>query len=391
MKKKIMAILTAIFMVVAMVTIPVSAATETKSWTAGGFNIGKATFYFTAPTVLATKKTVVKYRLVYETDANGAYVRDAEGKRIVKEQISERQKLAPDGTKQIKRNSEGVPELDADGKEIPVMEKISGALFAFIAPVDSFIVNFAQSGNLMAVNGDLWFTMFPKAKTFLTGIDDGDVLKTTNAVEFSGVTDPTDDYETLNPNIIGNVGVNKITLEVDAVGDPQFASLAGIIDGDPQQQNEIILTIDSTLKDINENPTTTKGKIVGTFKSRTTKGAADFVNKSAKTAVLLELTPTEVLTGNHELYLNFSVKVPQPEEARYPDTKSVKTGEYTFIIVPAMQKVGDTNLPTGTPGIVIAPKTPVWLYLAIGGGALVLIAGVTVVLILAKKKKNTPI
>lgn len=390
MRKKIMAILTAIFMIATMVAIPVSVSAEnTKLWTAGGFKIGKATFYFSAPTVIDMKTEKTKSRLVYQTDEAGNYVRDAEGKRQVIQTITERQKVAPDGSLQIKRNKEdGTPILDADGNTIPITEPIAGALLSFKAPVASFIVNFAETGKATCVEGDLWYALFPKAKAFITGIDDGDILKTINPLSFSGVADPTDDYETLNPNIASDVGVNKITLELEAVGDPQFASLAGIIDGDPQQQNEIVLTTDSTLKDINQNATTTKGKIVGTFKSRTTLGAADFVNKSAKTTVILELTPTETIKGDHDLYLNFIVKVPQPDAARLPETKSVTTGKYTFVSNVEMQKIVINTLPPTTPPLKSSDTSNLWLYLSIGGGALVLIAVGAVVLVLAKKKKN---
>ncbi|NLA52433.1 MAG: hypothetical protein GX860_09990 [Alcaligenaceae bacterium] len=183
--------------------------------------------------------------------------------------------------------------------------------------------------------------------------------------------------------------ITKITIEIDALGTTLYE---GNPEEDPQQQNEIILTIDgwyeqiladqhNAKKDKKGNilePEKIKGQIVTTVKSVTTKTEANFTDKEKVTykSIELDLTEEELnsLPPQAYVYLTFKINHHQPEEA-YNEKQTEK-----LICIQVPDPVFEEQV-----------KETDWLLIgAIGGGAfVVVVAEVIIIAAVATRKKKT--
>ncbi|MGI6529335.1 MAG: hypothetical protein ACOX3J_06585 [Clostridia bacterium] len=184
--------------------------------------------------------------------------------------------------------------------------------------------------------------------------------------------------------------ITKITIEIDALGTKLYE---GNIEEDPQQQNEIILTLDgwyeqiladqhNAEKDKKGNilePEKIKGQILTSVKSITTKTSANFTDKDLTTykSIELDLTEEELnsLPPQAYIYLTFKINQHQPEEA-FNESQTEKLVCIQVTAPVYEDPVKETN----------------WLLIgAIGGGALIVVVAVVIIIVVvaSKKKKTT--
>ena len=122
--------------------------------------------------------------------------------------------------------------------------------------------------------------------------------------------------------------ITKITLEIDALG----TSIPADVASDPQQKNEIYVTVGDLYENIvlandyvskNANTKYTKGSILGVAKSVTTKTEMKNEEGTPSTVKSVDVVLTEgvEIPVNANLYFNFKIQENQPEAAANFATK----------------------------------------------------------------------
>ncbi|MDR0288309.1 MAG: hypothetical protein LBI03_11480 [Clostridiales bacterium] len=223
---------------------------------------------------------------------------------------------------------------------------------------------------------------------FVAGIVDGTIIKTKDQIYFSGLGDdmPEDDLGTPNPNLGKDIKVTSISVFLSALGDQQYVSTGDPVDGDPQTQNAITVTIGDTLENINirkDHKMQQIGTNLGTVNSQTTRSSIDWTSTDADNSFVekkLDFSSSP-LTGKDYIYVNVAAATMQPDAANIPYAMQAHSGT-TLYTIPIMTK-SVVDVPGPNNNLLSNP----WFWVAVGAVVLVIVV-VVLIIVLSKGKKG---
>lgn len=213
-----------------------------------------------------------------------------------------------------------------------------------------------------------------------------------------------------------NVQIEKITLEIDALGTQLYDDVAS----DPQQKNVITVSINDCAKNANilnqwlkdgsiseKQYNSYETFILGTAKSVTTKTSVsltkgDYDSKTGYSpttkSIELQLTDAEILKKMPRtcfIYIDFEINEQQPEAAYNEDyikkmIAFASDKKSSTLLTNNVKIFTDADMPTPEPsGYEYVTTFPTWAIVAIIAGAVIVIAVVVIVIILTSKKKKS--
>lgn len=197
-------------------------------------------------------------------------------------------------------------------------------------------------------------------------------------------------------NPLSKVVISNFTVEIDALGTQLYSDVAA----DPQQQNEIIITVGDIYANVSRaldyvaehpNKVYTDGSILGRAKCVTTKTEMEDVSgnyPSTVTSVDVVLEEGAVIPANANLYFNFVVKTSQPERTKNYKKVDKKTGEATSLILPINKgEIDPEDIPDATPAPTEEPKQKSGCGGMVAGG-MVIVAAMAAAFVIRKKEEK---